>query len=147
MISIKNFLAEHFEGQKVLRLTLHPRAFEVMITGEKQFEYRKPSTWLKARLYDKQGKPIKYNYVLFVNGYGDDLPFFITKFGGAGNAPIEVLDLKFSTGFKFDLHQGDVMIFLPKVVAFGNVTGANSEGLLHYLSDEWNIIDTGAKQS
>ena len=46
---------------KTLNLTVHGHAFEVMETGEKFLEFREPTKWIKSRLFDKDGKPRKYD--------------------------------------------------------------------------------------
>jgi len=144
MISIKQFLKENFEGKNVLRLTLSAEPFAVMITGEKSFEYRKPTKWMIARVFDKQGKPKVFDYVLFVNGYGDDLPFFITSYGGQTVSVENVFDLKFSTGFKMDINKSDLILYLPQVVAFGNVSDAQSGVETYFLGDKWLIQKEGS---
>ena len=62
---------------KVLFLTLKKPQFEATISGEKIFEYRRPSDWIKSRLINKN-----YDLVKFVNGYGLDKPYFICEFLG-----------------------------------------------------------------
>ena len=39
---------------KVLRLTLKKKAFDVMVTGEKQEEFRKYSKWIESRLFNTE---------------------------------------------------------------------------------------------
>lgn len=56
-----------------LNLSLHKLPFDVMLTGEKDKEYRKPSKWIVSRLYNKDGTLKKYDVVKFVNGYGHDV--------------------------------------------------------------------------
>lgn len=66
---------------RVLNLTLHKRAFEVMITGEKTVEYREDKTdWMRSRLFDSMGNRKEIDLVKFTNGYGADRPYFICKF-------------------------------------------------------------------
>jgi hypothetical protein len=54
---------------KILKLTLQKQPFEVMVTGEKTSEFRRPSYWLMNRLVDKNGNKKHYDYVEFINGY------------------------------------------------------------------------------
>jgi len=68
---------------KVLRLTLHRQAFEVMVTGEKSHEFRVCSKWIKSRLLHKNGHKRRYDLVEFANGYGKKRPRFTCKFLGA----------------------------------------------------------------
>ena len=65
-----------------LRLTLSKKPFEVMVTGEKNIEYRRVSQWIVSRLFDKQGKPREYDTIEFVNGYGKDRPRFTVVYKG-----------------------------------------------------------------
>src|SRR6056300_1026422 len=64
-------------SHKILHLTLKKSWFELMVSGEKTTEFRKPSDWIKQRLVDKE-----YELVRFVNGYGSDKPFFVAKYLG-----------------------------------------------------------------
>jgi len=96
---------------KILKLTLSKLPFEVMKTGEKQIEYRKPSEWIKSRLIGKN-----YDSVEFVNGYGKDKPRFTTKFLGFDVAN-ESENLTFSNGLSFTVEKGDYKIILGEIVA------------------------------
>lgn len=55
-----------------------------MVTGEKREEFRKPSKWMLSRMFNKNkdgSKSFKkYDLVKFVNGYGNDKPYFIAEF-------------------------------------------------------------------
>lgn len=72
--------------KKVLKLTLRREAFDVMVTGEKNEEYRDVSAWIQSRLYTKSPsgqltlKP--YDLVEFTNGYGNHLPRFTAQYLG-----------------------------------------------------------------
>lgn len=96
---------------KTLKLTLSKLPFEVMKTGKKQIEYRKPSDWIKSRLIDKN-----YDAVEFVNGYGKDKPRFTAKFLGFDVAN-ENEKLIFSNGLSFEVEKGDYRIILGELVA------------------------------
>lgn len=56
-------------ANSVLRLDLKTQAFEVMVTGEKNEEFRKNSPWIRSRLLDtKTGRDKKYDFVEFTTG-------------------------------------------------------------------------------
>jgi len=65
-----------------LKLTLKKLPFEIMVSGEKKIEYRTPSQWIESRLYDKENKKRKYNFVEFTNGYGKNRPYFKALYNG-----------------------------------------------------------------
>lgn len=101
------------EGKKVLRLTLKKHWFDLMVDRTKRFEVRKKSKWIESRLFDKKGNPILYDYVLFVNGYGDDKPVFICDYLGyciAPNIPYWV-NHKLES-FEIECEKGDYVIML-----------------------------------
>lgn len=60
----------------MLTLNVFGEAFEVMQTGEKTDEFRKPSRWMLARL-EKEHDEIK-----IVHGYGGSRPYFIAEYHG-----------------------------------------------------------------
>ncbi|HRO75773.1 MAG TPA: ASCH domain-containing protein [Crocinitomicaceae bacterium] len=62
---------------KILHLTLTKKWFDMMVTGEKNIEVRKPSKWIMSRLENKE-----YDVVKFTNGYGKDKPWFIAEYKG-----------------------------------------------------------------
>ena len=101
------------EGKRVLRLTLKKQAFNVMVTGEKTVEFRKPSFWIMSRLF-KNGNPAEglkeYDEVLFVNGYGDDRPRFTRKYKGARFSRIQ-RKYTYSNGLVVDVDPNDIIIF------------------------------------
>ena len=53
---------------RILHLSLHHMAFEVMVTGEKELEFRKKSKWIEARLFNKDGSRKQYDFIKFTNG-------------------------------------------------------------------------------
>lgn len=59
--------------KRILRLTIHKKAFEVMVTGEKTSEYRHYSAWIRSRIG-------QYDIVEFINGYGNHRPRFTVEF-------------------------------------------------------------------
>lgn len=95
---------------KTLKLTLSKLPFEVMKTGEKKIEYRKPSDWIKSRLIGKN-----YDAVEFVNGYGKDKPKFTVKFLGFDVASKNE-NLTFSNGLSFTVEKGDYRILLGEIL-------------------------------
>lgn len=100
---------------RTLLLTLSKLPFDVMVTGEKEVEYRKPSKWILSRLKGKD-----YDYVKFVNGYGNDKPYFIAEFEGyvICNCGYRAI---FSNGLDVVVSSGDIAILLGKVVEKGNL--------------------------
>ncbi|CAL2077602.1 conserved protein of unknown function [Tenacibaculum sp. 190524A02b] len=97
-----------------LFLTLSKEPFEVMATGEKSEEFRKPSEWIKSRLYDKEGNPRTYDHVKFVNGYGCDKPQFCADFKGFEISQINQT-IKYSNGLIVLVEKGDIKINLGSV--------------------------------
>ena len=99
---------------KILHLTLKKSWFDLMISGEKTTEFRKPSDWIKQRLIDKE-----YALIRFVNGYGSDKPFFVTKYLGyeVAEKDEEILFKKETVVMK----KGDYKIFLGEIVEKGNL--------------------------
>jgi hypothetical protein len=100
-------------SKRVLHLTLSKLPFEVMVTGEKNIEYREPSKWILSRLIAKQ-----YDLVKFVNGYGNR-PYFVAKFIGwdLETSPHVVI---FSNGLRVDVREGIVKIYIGEILEKGN---------------------------
>jgi hypothetical protein len=103
-----------------LHLTLSKKPFEVMVTGEKAVEYRKPTAWIKSRLLDKQGEAKKYDQVKFVNGYGADKPYFIAKFKGFILNPYPQ-EIEFSNGLIVNVSPDDIKILIGEIIEKGNL--------------------------
>src|SRR6056300_1328403 len=101
-------------SHKILHLTLKKSWFELMVSGEKTTEFRKPSDCIKQRLVDKE-----YELVRFVNGYGSDKPFFVDKYLGykVAKKDEEIPFKKETIGIK----KGDYKIFLGKIIEKGNL--------------------------
>jgi len=109
---------------KILHLTLNKMAFDIMVTGEKCHEYRKPSKWIISRLFNKDGSAKKFDLVKFTHGYGNDKPYFIALSGNIGGlhlGGIEHLILKYSNGLEVRLDNGDIIIELGKIIERGNI--------------------------
>ena len=98
--------------QRILHLTLSKGPFDVMVTGEKNMEFRKPSKWIISRLYNKDGTPKKYDVVKFVNGYGKDKPQFVCEFIGVENRFKYDETFTYSNGFKVKVEPEDIIINL-----------------------------------
>ena len=99
---------------RVLKLTLSKKPFEVMVTGEKDREYRRPSKWILSRLFNKE-----YDVVEFTNGYGKDKPRFTCEYRGYLISASE-RSITFSNGLALDVKSGDVVILLGKVISVEN---------------------------
>jgi len=97
-----------------LLLTLSREPFEVMASGEKTEEIRRPSDWILSRLIGK-----KYDLVKFLNGYGPDKPFFVCQYFGYCFAKDPETRL-FSNGLVVPVTVGDVRIFLGEIIEGGN---------------------------
>ena len=111
------------EYENILHLTLKKAPFDVMITGEKQLEFRESSRWIKNRLFKggKIGRGLRdYDVVKFVNGYGADKPYFIAEFESARVLDID-FDHKYSNGLQVRARKGDIVICLGKVLKKGNI--------------------------
>lgn len=113
-------------GYRVLRLTLHKEAFEVMVTGEKAEEYRAPSAWIDSRLYQKKtigrftySEPKEYDLVLFTNGYGKSKPYFIAEMINHSPANF-VASRHYSNGLGVYVTPGTHIIRLGNILEIGN---------------------------
>lgn len=67
-----------------LTLSVKEPWFSLMQKGEKTFEVRKASKWIKSRLYGKYGVGKHYRYITIINGYGDHRPRFTAIYNGFG---------------------------------------------------------------
>ena len=106
---------------RVLNLTLHKKAFEVMVTGEKWEEFRKRSKWIISRLMDDRFSPKKYDVIKFTNGYGNDKPFFVCEYEGFLECYMSVAERRYSNGLTVnDIGKGDFIIYCGKVIEVGN---------------------------
>lgn len=104
----------------VLSLTLSALPFEVMVTEEKSLEFRKPSDWMKSRLYDKDTRKKHYDYVRFTHGYGSDKPYFVARYIGFSQAPYKQ-SKRYSNGLSFIVNKGDFILRLGEIVERGNI--------------------------
>ena len=106
--------------QRTLHLTLSEKPFQVMVTGEKPVEFRKPSDWIKSRLFNKDGSRKDYDVVKLVNGYGKDKPFFIAIFNGFDQASEDSIQT-YSNGLEVNIEENDFRIFLGDITKKGNL--------------------------
>ena len=100
---------------KILHLSLKKEPFEVMVTGEKNQEFRKPTKWILSRLYNKDGTPKHYDVVKFTNGYGKDKPQFVCEYKGLEELSGNVGIYKYSNGFEVNVVAGDIIIRCGKI--------------------------------
>lgn len=107
---------ENSNKPRILYLTLSAQAFEVMVTGEKTTEYRKPCKWIFSRLKGKI-----YDYIKFSNGYGRDRPYFIADYRGWENEKAKQNTITFSNGLTVESKVGTVKIYLGKIVEKNNL--------------------------
>lgn len=116
-------------GSRVLRLSLSKKPFDVMVTGEKSREYRRPSEWIKSRLEGREPRPEgPYDFVLFTNGYGAQRPWFAARFEGMGVCR-QAYSVAFSNGLLVEVNEGDYIILLGPVAASGNLKPTDAEML------------------
>jgi hypothetical protein len=101
--------------KRVLHLTISKLPFEVMYTAEKKIEYRVPSQWILRRLINK-----KYDLVKFVNGYGNDKPYFIAEYNGWKFESKPKIN-QYSNGLKVETYIGYIKIYLGDVIEIGNI--------------------------
>jgi hypothetical protein len=100
---------------KVLHLTLSKLPFEAMVSGEKKIEYRAPSKWILSRLKEKN-----YDLIKFVNGYGNEKPYFISKYNGFEIEKIPKT-IKYTNGLVVDCKIGTIKIYLGEIIEIGNI--------------------------
>jgi hypothetical protein len=104
---------------KILHLTLKKAPFDVMVTGEKQVEFREKSKWILLRLFNPDGSKRHYDAVKFTNGYGKKRPYFIAKY--LGFETIFGADVVYSNGFRLEIHGESWMISLGEIIEIGNL--------------------------
>jgi len=100
--------------KKILHLTLKKPQFQVTSSGEKRYEFRRPSDWIKARLVNKS-----YDFVKFTNGYGSDKPFFICEFLSWSYAKPALH--QYSNGLVVNVTDGYYQIDLGEILETGNI--------------------------
>ena len=112
---IKTFLLQN----KVLVLPVCKVWFDLMETGEKTSEFRKPTKFIKDRLYNKDGSTKHYDYILINNGYGYHLPYFIAKYEGFGTGYNN--QYTFSDDSNISVLPEDYNIFLGEIIYKANI--------------------------
>jgi hypothetical protein len=60
--------------ERVLNLTLKKIYFDEILSGEKKIEYRETKWYWNRRLLDVNGDFVKFDKVVFRNGYSSDSP-------------------------------------------------------------------------
>lgn len=108
------------EKKTTLHLTLTKEPFDVMQTGEKKIEFRKPTDWIKSRFYDKKGNVRVYDLVKFTNGYGSHRPNFTAEFNSLAFASSDYV-LEYSNGLKVPVEEGMYCIGLGKIIERKNI--------------------------
>ncbi len=68
--------------EKILHLTLMKKWFDEILSGKKKVEYREIKPYWTKRLFDSNGKPKKFDFILFKNGYSKDARKMKVKFVG-----------------------------------------------------------------
>lgn len=93
---------------KILHLSLKQKPFEVMKSGEKLLEFRRPSKWICSRLMN--GFIFrKYDYIKFTNGYGNERPCFLARHKSTKIATYSYT-VNYSNGLTIDVEPGDYVI-------------------------------------
>lgn len=98
-------------GKKVLYLTLSKEPFDLMRTGVKRIEIRRPSDWIIKRLVGKD-----YDYVHFRNGYSASSPYFIAEYKGYF-VETESGYLSYPGNICYTVKPGDYVINLGSIVS------------------------------
>jgi hypothetical protein len=111
-----------FGALRVLKMTLSKQPFEVMVTGEKQQEYRSPSDWMMSRLYDTKERAKDYDAVFFRNGYQPHQPWFLAEFLGWEEAAADD-SRSFSNGLVVPIPRGTIILHLGEILSSGNLPG------------------------
>lgn len=101
-------------NMKILHLSLKKPQFEIMVSGEKNIEYRKANKWILSRLVGKS-----YDYVKFTNGYGNSRPYFICEFRSWAHATSGIH--RYSNGLTANVTEGHVQINLGNIITKQNV--------------------------
>ncbi len=115
---------------KTLNLTLSKLPFDVMVTGEKVFEYRKDTSsgWMRSRLYNPDSTVKKYDLVRFSHGYGAAKPYFVAEYQGF-YIQNDIEEVCYTNGLIVTIYKGDFVISLGKIIESGNLT-TNKEAII-----------------
>jgi hypothetical protein len=112
---------------KPLVLNVKHKWFELMVTGEKKCEYRKPSPWIRSRLWKRKksisGIPVfesrEYIVVKIVSGYGSSRPYFIARFIDHLEN-IDLFRVEYSNGLKVDVDPRDIIVRIGEILKIEN---------------------------
>ena len=113
---------QNANGCHILHLSLKKAPFTVMVTGEKQEEFRKNSDWIRSRLFDRLGNEKEFDYIKFVNGYGNNKPYFVCEYCGFMECYMNVAERKYSNGLIVSgIDKGDFIIYCGEISERGNI--------------------------
>lgn len=101
-----------------LLLTLNLWPFAWTTAGIKKVEVRKPSKWIKSRLYWPDGTPKQYNYICFRNGYKSTDPQVTLKYDRFEIA-YKKTTLKWGE-HSVDIEPGYFLIFFKEIIEIKN---------------------------
>jgi hypothetical protein len=101
--------------QAVLNLTLKKAPFDLMECDRKKLEFRSGGNWIASRLLLKE-----YDFVKFTNGYGAQMPYFVCEYLGYVISKREFIKV-YPGILKVQVHIGDYIILLGKIVERGNI--------------------------
>ena len=104
---------------KILNFNLKLEPFNVMVTGEKKFEYRVMSDHWRRRFYNKDGSLKHFDFVKFIHAYSAKNPFFICEFKGL--EVVKNVHIKYSTGFEVNFDDERWAVKLGEIVLKGNL--------------------------
>lgn len=112
----------NFNPARILHLSLKSKPFEVMVTGEKQEEFRKSSGWIRSRLFDSDYNEKKYDLIKFTNGYGGKRPYFICRYEGFMEGYLPFAERKYSNGLTVSgFGKYDFVIYCGEIIEKGNL--------------------------
>ena len=69
-------------AEKILHLNLMKKWFDEILSGKKKVEYREIKPYWTKRLFDSDGKPKKFDFIVFKNGYSKDARVMKVEFKG-----------------------------------------------------------------
>jgi hypothetical protein len=102
---------------RILHLTLYKAPFEVMVTGEKDKEFRHPSDRIISLLYNKDCSKKEFDLVEFTNGYGSKMPRFYAKYL-YHDFMTESKTYTYSNGLTVYVASSDICIWLGEIVDY-----------------------------
>lgn len=109
---------------KTLQLNLKTETFNVMVTGEKNVEYRDIKPWSNSRPLNKDGSTRHYDLVRFTLGYGATKLYFICKYKGLSKA--SNVSKVYSNGFKINFEDERWCLMLGEIIEDGNMESISS---------------------